>query len=196
MIHYNPEEHHDKLVLYIANGYHANCLLDHQFMAQQNDGTPVFSLYTGKNIYLFHNPELHRKLFLDADKLSKKLGEQGDAVVEQLLLKGKRLLVSVPKKSRREFYQYLSDNPWEICSSKYDELEYLNEQYWVWIPLCKEPIPVGEIKRLRKTLEPLIRSRILIPGIVQYQDPVLLGKMKYKTSAYGKENHQCESQSE
>ena len=160
MIHYNPEEHHDKLMLYIANVYHANRLLDHQFMAQQNDGTPVFSLYTGERIYLFHNPELHRKLFLNADNLSKKLGEQGDAVVEQLLLKGKKRLVSVPKKSRREFYQYLSDNPWEICSSKYDELEYLNEQDWVWIPLCKEPIPIGDIKRLRKTLEPLIRSRM------------------------------------
>jgi hypothetical protein len=160
MINYNPKEHHDKLVLYIANVYHANCLLDYQFMAQQNDGTPVFSLYTGKNTYLFHNPELHRELFLDANELSKKLGKQGDAVVEQLLLEGKKHLVSVPKNSRREFYQYLSDNPWEICSSDYDELEYLNEQDWVWIPLCKDPIPIGDIKRLRETLEPLIRSRM------------------------------------
>lgn len=160
MIHYNPELHHDKLMLYIANVYHANCVLDHQFLPPQNDGTPTFALCTGERTYLFTNPELHRKLFLDADNLSKNLGEQGDAVVEQILLKGKKRLVSVPKKSRREFYQYLSDNPWDICSSKYDELEYLNEDDWVWIPLCKDPIPIGDIKRLRKTLEPLIRSRM------------------------------------
>ena len=153
MIHYNPEKHHDKLMLYIANVYHANCVLDHQFLAPQNDGTATFVLYTGKNAYLFTNPELHRKLFLDADNLSKKLGEQGDAVVNRLSLEDFKMhLISVPKKSRMGFYQYLSDNPWEICSSKYDELEYLNEQDWVWIPLCKDPIPIGDIKRLRKTL--------------------------------------------
>lgn len=161
MIRYNPEEHHDKLALYIANVNRANCVLDHQFLPHQNDGTPCFALYTGERTYLFTNPDLHRKLFLDADELSKKLGEQGDVVVKQSSLKDfKTHLVSVPKKSRREFYQYLSDNPWEICSSEYDELEYLNEDDWVWIPLCKEPIPIGDIKRLRKTLEPLIRSRI------------------------------------
>ena len=161
MIHYNPEEHHDKLALYIANVYHANCVLDHQFLPHQNDGTPTFALCTGERTYLFSNSELHRKLFLDADNLSKKLGEQGDAVVNRLSLEDFKMhLISVPKKSRMEFYQYLSDNPWEICSSKYDELEYLNEQDWVWIPLCKDPIPIGDIKRLRKTLEPLIRSRM------------------------------------
>lgn len=160
MIHYNPTEHHDKLALYIANVYHANSVLDHQFLPHQNDGTPTFALCTEERTYLFTNPELHRKLFLDADYLSKRLGEQGDAMIEQLLLKGEKFLVFVPKKSKREFYQYLSDNPWEICSSEYDELECLNEYDWVWIPLCKEPIPIGDIKRLRKTLEPLIRSRM------------------------------------
>ena len=66
MIHYNPEEHHDKLVNHITEAYLAGAELDQPLMPHKNNGEPNYALCDGEEIYLFTDAKLHKQLFIDA----------------------------------------------------------------------------------------------------------------------------------
>lgn len=66
MIHYNPEQHHNKLVNHIAEAYLAGAELDQPLMPHKNNGEPNYALCDGEEIYLFTDTKLHKQLFIDA----------------------------------------------------------------------------------------------------------------------------------
>lgn len=66
MIHYNPEQHHDKLVNHIAEAYLTGTELDQPLIPHKNNGEPNYALCDGEEIYLFTDAKLHKQLFIDA----------------------------------------------------------------------------------------------------------------------------------
>lgn len=66
MIHYNPTEHHDKLMKHIAAAYISGYELDEPIVPPLNNGARLYALYTGDETYLFADQELRLQLFIDA----------------------------------------------------------------------------------------------------------------------------------
>lgn len=66
MIHYNPTEHHDKLMKYIASAIVCNQVLDEPQIPMQNNGKPCRLLQTEDEAYLFTDIELLNQLAKDA----------------------------------------------------------------------------------------------------------------------------------
>lgn len=66
MTHYNPTEHHDKLMKHIASAIVCNIELDLPQIPVQNDGRPSKLLQTEDEAYLFTDIELWNQLVKDA----------------------------------------------------------------------------------------------------------------------------------
>lgn len=66
MTHYNPTEHHDKLMKHIATAIVCNIGLDEPQIPMQNNGKPCHLLRTEDEEYLFTDFELWSQLVQDA----------------------------------------------------------------------------------------------------------------------------------
>lgn len=66
MIHYNPTEHHDKLMKHISSAIVCNIELDLPQIPMQNNGNPCRLLRTEDEEYLFTDIELWNQLVQDA----------------------------------------------------------------------------------------------------------------------------------
>lgn len=52
--------------------------------------------------------------------------------------------------SKKQFYELVKKEPWHLYTNVYDETEDRNCGKVIWLPLCKEPLPLEEVMRLRE----------------------------------------------
>lgn len=168
MINYNPLEHHDKLVEHIAKAMISKSQLDMPFIPPNNYGMPKTVLRTEDETYLFDDHEQFNQLYKDAGELAKEtilkslstIKQQGSKITLELVYKEWTDLLaqtdSQPKNppfrklSKKQFYELVKKEPWHLFSNVYDDVEDRNDGKVIWMPLCKEPLPLEEIMELRE----------------------------------------------
>ena len=57
---------------------------------------------------------------------------------------------SFRKLSKKKFYELVKKEPWHLFTNICDEVEYILGGKVIWMPLCKEPLPLEEIMELRE----------------------------------------------
>lgn len=89
-----------------------------------------------------YNPEEY--LYHHLDSLKKKYNE----LLAETDSQPKNL--PVEKLAKEEFYKLLEEQPWHLYANVYDETEDRNCGKVIWLPLCKEPLPLEEVMKLRE----------------------------------------------